>query len=193
MSALSGQLAPPERTMPAMRASRKRWAWLISAVLAIVVAAFVIGMNVGTASTPKTKPVAASAAPPAAPGQTVAWKDALGNTGTITISSPRRVQPQPQYDEHPAAGSWLVVDVTVQVTKGTAEVDYMGFEAQGADGLMHQGTSAPLTDDAEMLSTGLAAGRSVSGQVGFDIPAGHALVDWEAAIGPPLATFSVQG
>jgi hypothetical protein len=130
-----------------------------------------------------------SAVKPVGVGQVERWTDGGGDSGTIEITAAQRHAPRPQYAEHPTAGSWLVINVTVHVDKGQAEVNQYVFAAQTPDGVEHQGTSTPLDD---MLSATLTAGRDISGQIGFDVPAGQNYIDWTPSGGPPLATFRVD-
>jgi hypothetical protein len=117
-------------------------------------------------------------------------------TGTITLNGFRRVAaPESQYSSAvPENGSWLVIDVTVQVTDrrepGAALISAYDFSVQDDAGLIYESDTAPLDTT---LSADVVAGRQVRGEVAFDAPEGHLLLDWSPGFDGPLATFEVTG
>jgi hypothetical protein len=187
--------APPPRNRPpwlavGLAVALAAIVGLVSLVLILVNRSPASSASASTVEVPQSA-TPAPAVKPQGVGATEHWTNGAGNSGTITITAAHRQAPKTAgyFPEHPAAGSWLIVNVTVHVDTGQADVNQYVFAAQGPDGVEHQGVSTPLND---MLSATVTAGRQVSGQIAFDIPAGHNFIDWVPGGGPPLATFHID-
>jgi hypothetical protein len=168
--------APPPRNRPpwlavGLAVALAAIVGLVSLVLILVNRSPASSASASTVEVPQSA-TPAPAVKPQGVGATEHWTNGAGNSGTITITAAHRQAPKTAgyFPEHPAAGSWLIVNVTVHVDTG-------------------QGVSTPLND---MLSATVTAGRQVSGQIAFDIPAGHNFIDWVPGGGPPLATFHID-
>ncbi|WP_347059661.1 DUF4352 domain-containing protein [Blastococcus sp. HT6-30] len=116
--------------------------------------------------------------------------------GTVTLNGIRRITaPEAEYSSAtPVNGSWLVADVTVQVSErrepGALLVSSYDFRAQDEAGIVYPADNAPLRTS---LSMDLTAGRQVRGEVAFDAPEGPLLIDWAPSFDGPTATWQVTG
>ena len=137
---------------------------------------------------------------PAAPefaalGEAVTF-DGGTTVGTVTLNGLRRITaPETEYSSAtPTHGSWLVADVTVQVTErrdpGALLVSAFDFTAQDETGVVYPSDSGPLVTS---LSMEVIAGRQVRGEVAFDAPEGPLLIDWSPGFEGPTATWRVTG
>ncbi|SEO75321.1 DUF4352 domain-containing protein [Trujillonella endophytica] len=131
----------------------------------------------------------------AAVGEVVAFDGGI-TVGTITVNGLRRVsEPETSYSSAvPTHGSWLVVDVTVQVASrtepGAALISAYDFTVQDDGGVIYDSDTSVLEST---LSAELVPGRQVRGEVAFDAPAGALLLDWSPGFDGPLVTFSING
>jgi hypothetical protein len=142
----------------------------------------------------------ANAEPPAEAPGFAAVGDAVpfdgGNSvGTITLNGVRRITaPEKEYSSAtPIHGSWLVADVTVQVSEvrdGTSLlVSAYDFTAQEPAGYAYPADSNPLK---ATLSMDVGAGGQVRGEVAFDLPEGVVLIDWSPGFTGPAVTWQVD-
>ena len=186
----------PTAPVKAKKPLWKRWYVWVAAFIVIGV----IGSNASGGSETTTGTTAQIAeqpanapAPEALPGigQPASW-DGFGSAGTLTVNSTRRItSPESPIGTPPENGSYLVVNVTVQATKGSVDVNPLYFRAQSEGG---DTKSAEITALAEQLAPGpVAAGRQVRGDVAFDVAEGAILLDFTTPFSQPLATVSFTG
>ena len=152
-------------------------------------------INAGEAEANADEPSAAPMPEAFAVGETAEFDGGI-TTGTITLNGVRRIaEPEAEYSSAvPTNGSWLVIDVTVQVASrtdpGGALISSYDFTVQDPTGLVYPSDSMALETS---LSTEVLPGRQVRGEVAFDAPAGVLLLDWAPGLGTPLVTFEITG
>ncbi|WP_127782581.1 hypothetical protein [Rhodococcus sp. X156] len=123
---------------------------------------------------------------------TVAAPGAEDIAGTVTLNGTRRIsEPENDFGDDPASGSYLVATFTVSVSAGSTYVSDYDFRAEVADGT----TRTPSIGVVNQQMDGTVdAGRQLIGDVAFDLPPGGPVLIYFYGPKPaPLASFRVTG
>lgn len=176
-----------------MNASR-----VLPAVAAAACLAVLTGCGPGTTATavgtPSGAPAAASSSPQQAKtfgvGVPVGFTTPDGS-GTVTVNSAARSSAPDVFGQPPKHGSFLILDLTLAVSKGTATANPFGFTAQDAQSYTYQ--AAPGVAQQDIDSSNLSAGQTVRGQIAFDVPPGPVTVSWKTPLGQTIATWTIPG
>ena len=197
MSEINPVPVTPEPTAPAVKSNRKRNIIIIAAVVLALccagsITALVKGVSAGVQAIDNPTSTATTKAPlkpadiPVDPEPTIPPPDtsafglALGEsiegsdgegTWTITLSNPQLfTKACNPYADNPV-GKYLVVDVSFEVTGGTADISEWDFKYFDANGRTYDGYGICEDTDLEM-GDDLRAGSKRTGQVEFEVPNG---------------------
>lgn len=121
-------------------------------------------------------------------GQPVAFTTSDG-AGTVTVNGAQRSTAPDVFGQPPKHGSFLILDLTLSVTRGTATANPFGFTAQ--DGQSYTYQAAPGVARQDIDSSNLSAGQSVRGEIAFDVPPGPVTVSWRTPLGSTVATWAI--
>jgi hypothetical protein len=108
-------------------------------------------------------------------GKPLPGKQSNGKATVTVLSVTLSKTGKGQYAEKPANGQFAVVDVQIEVTKGTFEVNPFYWRYQTADGKVYDfsaGNAAGAGFEPQLQSGGVPEGSSTRGVVVFDVPAG---------------------
>lgn len=113
---------------------------------------------------------------------------------TVHINSVRTSKrPKSEFGEPPANGTFVIVNVTVTVSKGTLPVNPLYFAFQAPDGTIYHpgdGNSLLAGFDPELDALDVPAGQRVRGNVVFDGRYGHgAKLQYESPTGEIIGTW----
>ncbi len=124
-------------------------------------------------------------------GQTVSFTNSEGS-GTVTLHGARRLtEAEGAFGGTPANGTYLVVDVTVAVSEGSASANPFLWRAQSPDGLTYDADF--LAVEGIVDSNEITAGRQLRGNIAFDAPPGPLTVELTTFFSDPLAIFQITG
>ncbi len=92
-----------------------------------------------------------------------------------------------EYGDPPNQGSYYVLNVTVEVTRGDTSASPSDFYVQTPDGTRYDGSY----DDVKprLSASTVKAGQKVRGNVVIDAPPGHGLLNWEPLFAVSPAKF----
>jgi hypothetical protein len=104
------------------------------------------------------------------PGQTLVVTSDEGDEVEVTVSAPRNRKDCGAYSK-PKSGAYLIVDVTVQVTKGRGTISPYDFTFLLPDSTTTDAAGGRVTDCGKDLDYGnnMRAGTKRSGQLVFDV------------------------
>ncbi|WP_462186422.1 MULTISPECIES: DUF4352 domain-containing protein [unclassified Frankia] len=90
-----------------------------------------------------------------------------------------------QYGDAPAQGAYYVINVTVEVSRGSTSASPSDFYIQTSDGTRYDGSYENVAPRLSVST--LKAGQRVRGNIVIDAPPGHAILNWEPlfAVDPP--------
>jgi Domain of unknown function (DUF4352) len=180
-------IAPPDGDLDPWWRKRR---WLLAGGLAVlaVIVAVITAIVVRDGSPAAPAPLASPAARTGDVGQTLSFASSEGS-GRLTLNSAERLVGT-DFAEPPKNGSYLVIDVTLEVSQGTAGAGPFDWEARNSDGSVYAAVPAGLTGD-DIDASDLGPGERTRGKVAFDVPVGALTVTFTSLSGSPLATFSV--
>lgn len=175
------------------------------AAVALLAAAACVWLLLATRPGPAAAPEVVAS--PGGVGDTVAFTDADGNQGTITLLSIRRTtekEPGSRFLEGPK-WSYLIAEFKVTATvaspaTGGPFIASRGFQAVGPSGDVYVSRAAPNPVEIGDLHPRLAAGESTQGVIGFDAPVGKLRIDFrlggtdpQGTSAPVVASFNIDG
>lgn len=123
-------------------------------------------------------------------GQPVAFTTPDG-AGTVTVNGVTRSSAPDVFGQPPKHGAFLIVDLTLAVSRGSATANPFGFSAQDAQSFTYQAAAGVAQQDID--SSNLSAGQQVRGQIAFDVPPGPVTVSWRTPLGTTVATWAIGG
>ncbi|WP_235609072.1 DUF4352 domain-containing protein [Frankia casuarinae] len=90
-----------------------------------------------------------------------------------------------QYGDAPTQGAYYVINVTVEVSRGSTSASPSDFYIQTSDGTRYDGSYENVAPRLSVST--LKAGQRVRGNIVIDAPPGHAILNWEPlfAVDPP--------
>lgn len=130
-------------------------------------------------------------------GVTVTATDSNGEV-EITVSQSKKY-PKPRkkgcgdYPQNPDAGLYLVVDVKMEVVKGTGSINSLFFQHVDPDGYTTSTSTGIFSGCGKDLSSGnnLPKGTKRSGQMVFDLASAKGEIEFGGPLGDRLASWNV--
>jgi hypothetical protein len=181
-------------------------------VIPAIILAGIIALAVATSgtSTTTTSAPAASSHPAAthhtpapkvskttglAPGSTVTFRG-WGQAGSVTVTTSLASHSAVAYEPLPANGQYVIAHVVAKAAPGSSldmnELDFYARTATGQHLDSDAGNALEAIDPAKALgSPTVNSGETVTGDVSFDVPAGHGTIVWAPAMtGQPQASWN---
>lgn len=145
------------------------------------------GSSGGNAAAPTSAAVpAASLGKPA----TFEWMD--DSAGQITIHTMKwQKKGKGNYAPAPENGAYLVMDVTVESTKGTVSPNPLYFAAIDKDGRKYDGLGSMSGWEPSLDSSDLAAGKKRRGYIAIDMPQAAGTIEFQAPLGETLIEWKL--
>ncbi len=94
-----------------------------------------------------------------------------------------------EYGDPPNQGSYYVLNVTVEVTRGDTSASPSDFYVQTPDGTRYDGSYVDV--EPRLSASTVKAGQKVRGNVVIDAPPGHGLLNWEPLFAVSPAKFQL--